>query len=99
MEQGGYVPKMKNKLFLKARPDTYPDSWSPRPPADSQIHSLHTAHRSGTTGTETSWAEGFKPEELTNFSYPEDGCVCLKAFPSKTGFSCSFALKTAQWWE
>lgn len=41
---------MKNKLFLKAMPDTYPDSWSPRPPADSQIYSSHTAHRSRIAG-------------------------------------------------
>lgn len=73
MEQGGYVPRMKNKLFLKATPDTYQTRGPPRPPADSQIHSSHAAHRSRTVGTETSWAEGFKPEELADFPYPEDG--------------------------
>lgn len=40
--------KMKNKLFLRAMPDTNPNSPGPRPPAGSQIHSEDTReHTSG----------------------------------------------------
>lgn len=80
--------KMKNKLFLKALPDSSPDAVSPRPPAGSQIRSKYTHEHAqqGHSVLEIGWRFLKKLRRWQYFSIPKPGECPLEAFLYKTGF-------------
>lgn len=83
--------KMKNKLFLKALPDSSPDAVSPRPPAGSQIRSKYTHEHAqrGHSVLEIGWRFLKKTEEVAIFFYPKAWGVSPGGFSLQNRFfSC-----------
>lgn len=90
--------RMKNKLFLRAVPDTNPNCMSLRPPAGSQIHSKYTREQTGGEHRvlKTSW-RFLKLRRWQRFSIPRPGECPLEAFLYKTGFSCWLPHSRTAW--